>query len=1602
MKQWLKKILSGIWVSDYDSEAIAGGGPSAIREINYIESINTRYTGTEGLMGSRSSVKGNVLLEGLELPAVGTNTSVGSIVHGNYVFNFVYNSRSGGYIYAYDKRDQTWYTVDTEIPGWSPDLPIGAEVRNEKLLYWVNGREEGGKVYGSYPCKINVEKAVNNKPRVYRLYFERSQVEDQTSTILTIGIYSPDFIEEFDAGILAGPYDNLQDWCEAMADQLNTLFTVATFEGCGEYIEVTFSEVNDFYIGLALYQYGGLGAVGTMLAVPYNFFIEPREEYRSRVKYAPLCQPTFEFGYDPEFTQNNLAKQYLQFAVQYIYADGEHTILSPASELAFINTPCGVDPDTAFQNYIDINFYDPRLNDALTFSDLRRVAICVRLGNEGIWRLVKELERQDFDILTNKLRFYNDGFYPAVSTDYYREDEYLPLISCGQAFSQNVGYLGGNLEGYDNLDCVDASIDVNYERTVECGKTGTVTGTIRIKNIWDGSTFGNNQPIHRPNAGGYVKFGGITPSGTPFSDSMADHQQTIKLGGFIVYAVGTDIWAKSVQNVPSGVTTIGGDDGTFDSSSTSLRNAIRTAMNNNEVYSTFELELPEGRHILRIASNLCSGDGVGAHDFQGGDWRSSSLPMHMSAATEIVVDVVADSSVDAGTFVVADLVDTALLTESHAVIGYLIDSDVSSDRDDLKAGPRMERSSVEDSNATYYGLDTPFTNGGCDHNGFFWYAKSATIGFNTSFQPKLGGGGIHNVGENFYTNFLSALYDATALLSATTVSCGSSGDFRNVAPVCVWAKGDTAPWKVKVEGRLVDPSYGGVPGVPVVIYNCTRVGVTDGTGYYSILTYRDWSYGTLKRDGWIVFVNDSGCCKTYTNGQYFFFEWTSAYNFNLPYTAADWEVVINDFYNNLVWKRRNSIQWGIQYQDIAGRKGRVQTGKDLHVFIPFWTESHGDDNPVLRFNINHEPPAWAYKWQLVRTKNQLISRFLQFIIYEAKYIRYVDTVTGDPEPVETTYDAGDATEVHLNMRSIADYLARNQGFALGFVPDVGDRVSFIKDADGILYEQLFDYRMSGYNGDLETASSPLTYIIPFDTSLPELVGGELIEVYTPKKQVDGDNELFYECGECWDILDYGTGSPRHGGGTLGNDQDLDAGTPATGTITTGDVYLRSRNMVIIDYDDEEVTEYDRNVEDEYLYEDVVASRQFSIGRSNYVDKEFKQLFLGGRVRFDQRFYSDGNKVFNGHNNFNAGDYVDLDASFGSITELVRIGETTELLAVMKKRIQPIFTSKSPVYDFRGDQSVGKSESPLNVGTPLRRAVGSKHRLSIVQWDSIVWGFDEARAEFWQFAQNDVFLLSTERGLKLETLRICEGLSQDEFSMVVGCFNPINEAVVWGIKGVTVSGSSEATAEAEAGVVGVADEVMAEETLRGDGEGVDTEVLAPITIEYSVKRGGFEGSFLFYPEILSNDGLRWYSFQGGLGHQESIGPVLTWYGVKSYASITAVFADFPNTEKDWFSVREKSNAVWHCPYIYIPSDAGIPNGMTSRLTKGRFVKLEGDWFADFLRDMTDKTREGTEVEKLFNGRPLKGAVMVIEFRNADDEIAALREINILVSPSAETV
>ena len=1598
MKQWLKKILSGIWVSDYDSEAIAGGGPSAIREINYIESINTRYTGTEGLMGSRSSVKGNVLLEGLELPAVGTNTSVGSIVHGNYVFNFVYNSRSGGYIYAYDKRDQTWYTVDTEIPGWSPDLPIGAEVRNEKLLYWVNGREEGGKVYGSYPCKINVEKAVNNKPRVYRLYFERSQVEDQTTTILTIGIYSPDFIEEFDAGVLAGPYDNLQDWCEAMADQLNTLFTVATFEGCGEYIEVTFNEVNDFYIGLTLYQYGGLGAVGTMLTVPYNFFIEPREEYRSRVKYAPLCQPTFEFGYDSEFTQNNLAKQYLQFAVQYIYADGEHTILSPASELAFINTPCGVDPDSAFQNYIDINFYDPRLNDALTFSDLRRVAICVRYGNEGVWRLVKELERQDFDILTNKLRFYNDGFYPAVSTDYYREDEYLPLISCGQAFSQNVGYLGGNLEGYDNLDCVDASIDVNYEKKKECGGTGTVTGTIRIWNIWDLSTHGRNQPIHRPDPGGYPKYGGMTTGGaSPFFDTMVQHQQRIKLGGFIVYAAGTDIWTKSVQNLPSGVTAIPGDDNVFDSSTSSLRNAIRTAMNNDEVYSTFELELPEGRHIIRVAGNEIGGDGVGAFDFPGGDWRSTSTPMFQTAVTEYIVDVVAGETVALLPFYVADLIDTSLANETHGIRGYLIDSDMSSDRDTLKESPRMERALVRDSNASLFGNQNPFIYGGTDHNGFFWFAEQKLAGGTTTFQPYFGtSGAIHNVGDNFYNNDLSDLYDTTTLNSSTSllVSLG-------VQNIIVWAKNDTTPWKVNVKGRLYDPDYGGVPGVPVVITWCNRIGQTDGDGNFSILTYRDWSYGALKREGYVHFINDSGCCKTYDNGEYFFFEWTSAYNFNIPLDTGNWLVTIEDFYNNLDWKRRNSIQWGIQYQDIAGRKGRVQTGKDLHMFIPFWTESQGENKPVLRFNINHEPPKWAYKWQLVRTKNQMVSRFLQFIIYEAKYIRYVDT-TGDPEPVETTYDAGDATEVHLNMRSIADYLARNPGFALGFVPDTGDRVSFIKDADGVLYEQLFDYRMSGYSGDLETASSPLTYIIPFDTGLPELVGGELIEVYTPKQQVDGDNELYYECGECWDILDYGTGSPRHGGGTLGNDQDLTAGTPATGTITTGDVFIRNRKMVIIDYDDEDVAEYFRSVEDEYLFEDVVASRQASLGRSNYVDKEFKQLFLGGRVRFDQRFYSDGNKVFNGHNNFNASDYVDLDASFGSITELLRIGETTELLAVMKRRIQPIFTSKSPVYDFRGDQSVGKSESPLNVGTPLRRAVGSKHRLSIVQWDSIVWGFDEARAEFWQFAQNDVFLLSTERGLKLETLRICEGLSQDEFSMVVGCFNPINEAVVWGIKGVTVSGSSEATAEAEAGVVGVADEVMAEETLRGDGEGVDTEVLAPITIEYSVKRGGFEGSFLFYPEILSNDGLRWYSFQGGLGHQESIGPVLTWYGVKSYASITAVFADFPNTEKDWFSVREKSNAVWHCPYIYIPSDAGIPNGMTSRLTKGRFVKLEGDWFADFLRDMTDKTREGTEVEKLFNGRPLKGAVMVIEFRNADDEIAALREINILVSPSAETV
>lgn len=124
------------------------------------------------------------------------------------------------------------------------------------------------------------------------------------------------------------------------------------------------------------------------------------------------------------------------------------------------------------------------------------------------------------------------------------------------------------------------------------------------------------------------------------------------------------------------------------------------------------------------------------------------------------------------------------------------------------------------------------------------------------------------------------------------------------------------------------------------------------------------------------------------------------------------------------------------------------------------------------------------------------------------------------------------------------------------------------------------------------------------------------------------------------------------------------------------------------------------------------------------------------------------------------------------------------------------------------------------------------------------------------------------------------------------------------------------------------------------------------------------------------------------------------GVQYDSQITFYVNINPTEIKNFVSMRQKSNKVWSAPEIEVRPREGKPNGQRSRLKKGRFKRLQGDFFADFLKDQSDP-RFLSELEALMKGADLQGSVLKITIINSDIYEVRLMSIDVTTSPSNYT-
>lgn len=151
----------------------------------------------------------------------------------------------------------------------------------------------------------------------------------------------------------------------------------------------------------------------------------------SSMRAAQNKAPSFVFTTDTSYTVNNFVHNPFQYAVQYIYKDGEESAISVYSKIAI----CPVDFTEGFAYTANADFITPNtfnvcevtLNLKDDIADVKRVRLIAKRGNDGSFFLVDE-----FDPFVDKEAVHNNAAFTIYNADtqtyQFRNDVVGPTI----------------------------------------------------------------------------------------------------------------------------------------------------------------------------------------------------------------------------------------------------------------------------------------------------------------------------------------------------------------------------------------------------------------------------------------------------------------------------------------------------------------------------------------------------------------------------------------------------------------------------------------------------------------------------------------------------------------------------------------------------------------------------------------------------------------------------------------------------------------------------------------------------------------------------------------------------------------------------------------------------------------------------------------------------------------------------------------------------------------------------------------------------------------------------------------------------------------------
>lgn len=204
------------------------------------------------------------------------------------------------------------------------------------------------------------------------------------------------------------------------------------------------------------------------------------------IKAAPNQPVSFVFQSDRSLSVNNFDRTTHQFAMQYIYVDGEESAIGPYSKIAYPDTisASGLEEDESGLLFFTDNICEIQTNwrgfgnfglYAVNYPDVERLRLLGRVGNNGAWFVIDEFDANEaltrnvygsnqtiYDPDTGVYRFFNDLKQGGVSDDtVFKLYDDVPFRAEGQALVENRLMYSNYESGRPNVD-VDATISLRY------------------------------------------------------------------------------------------------------------------------------------------------------------------------------------------------------------------------------------------------------------------------------------------------------------------------------------------------------------------------------------------------------------------------------------------------------------------------------------------------------------------------------------------------------------------------------------------------------------------------------------------------------------------------------------------------------------------------------------------------------------------------------------------------------------------------------------------------------------------------------------------------------------------------------------------------------------------------------------------------------------------------------------------------------------------------------------------------------------------------------------------------------------------------------------